>query len=144
MRGHQRLDLERAEATRDGRLGLGVGVREVEEEGEELEVVAVDVVTERAVGEQGRYRGGEQSPSRVAVVGGPDARRVEFQESRMRDLWNTKWTRGNGRKARRIVSLDTYRRVGYGEHQFRVHFLGTDGVHLHDYFWSCCSRLVEL
>ena len=86
MRGHQRPDLEWAEATRDGRLGLGVGVREVEKEGEELEVIAVDGVAEVAVVEQGRYRGREQSPPGVAVVDGPDPKRVEGQKSRMRNL----------------------------------------------------------
>lgn len=99
MSGHQRHDLERAEATRDGRLGLGLGVREVVEEGEELEVVAVDGVTECAVVEQGRYCGGEQSPPRVAFVDGPDAQRMEGQKSRMRSLWDTDYSRENGRKA---------------------------------------------
>ena len=85
MRGHQRLDLEGVEAARAGRLSLGVGVREVVQEGEELQVVGVDV-GEGAVVEQGGNGAGEQPPPRVAVVGGPDAPSVEGQESRMRNL----------------------------------------------------------
>ena len=100
VRGHQRLDLERAEAAGGGRLGLFVGVREVEEEGEELEVVAVDVVAERAVVEPGRYRGGEQPPPRVVVViVGSDAPTVQRQKSRVRHLWKGRGLNdGSGKK----------------------------------------------
>ena len=86
VRGNQRPDLECVEAARGGRLGIGVGVRKVEEESEELEVFALDFATEDAGVEQGRYSGGKKSPPRVAVVGSTDDRSVEGQESRMQNL----------------------------------------------------------